>query len=372
MAEVIEINDMDGLVPYQLAWNALLPMTPNASFFHTLDWLILYWRHFGDDQKLRVLIVLACGKPIGIVPLCVRREHYRFGTVRVLTYPLHDWGVWFGPIGPNVAATMLMAMRHIESTPRDWDMIELRWANGMRSDRARTLRAMWAVGFRPKRAVYQRTSVVEFQGNWADYWGTRPRKWRSNVRRAEKRLATRGPVELIRHRPISLANGDGDPAWDLYDACYHIAARSWQGRLEANTTLSSERVGMFLREAHAAAARLGMVDINLLTIGGEPAAFAYNYHYNRSIQGLRSGFDRSVASAGAGNVLLARSIQDSFSRGDQSYDLGVGGMEYKSQFRTKIEMSYRFTHYPFTRLRSLAARLARWVQGRSSEEAATK
>ena len=57
MSEVIEINRIEDLAPYRLIWNSLLPQTRGASFFQSLDWLESYWRHFGQEQKLRVLIV---------------------------------------------------------------------------------------------------------------------------------------------------------------------------------------------------------------------------------------------------------------------------------------------------------------------------
>src|SRR5436309_3510523 len=90
MIEVIEINDIEELSQYRLLWNSLFPGTPNATFFLTFDWLDTYWRHFGRDQKLRVLIVYAAGEPIGILPLCVRTEVYRLSKVRVLTYLLDN------------------------------------------------------------------------------------------------------------------------------------------------------------------------------------------------------------------------------------------------------------------------------------------
>ena len=93
-------------------------LTPDATFFKTFDWLDTYWRHFGHDQKLRVLIVYSAGEPLGILPLCVRAEPYRLSKVRVLTYPLDNWSTWFGPIGPNPASTMLAAMQHLRRTPR--------------------------------------------------------------------------------------------------------------------------------------------------------------------------------------------------------------------------------------------------------------
>ena len=85
----------------------MLPRTSAASFFHSFDWLEIYWRHFGDGQRLRVLVVRAGGEPLGILPLVVRSERTRLGTVRTLTYPLHDWGTFYGPIGPNPTATLL-------------------------------------------------------------------------------------------------------------------------------------------------------------------------------------------------------------------------------------------------------------------------
>ena len=56
MVEVLEINDVDELSQYRLLWNSLFRATPRATFFHTFDWLETYWRHFGHDQKLRVLV----------------------------------------------------------------------------------------------------------------------------------------------------------------------------------------------------------------------------------------------------------------------------------------------------------------------------
>ena len=146
MVEVVEINDIEELSQYRLLWNSLFPARPEpASFSRSIG-----WKRAGgtlaSDQKLRVLIVYAAGEPLGILPLCVRREKYRLSTVRVLTYPLDNWGTWYGPIGPNPAATMLAAMQHIRRTPRDWDMIELRWVADDATAGGKTARALRVAG----------------------------------------------------------------------------------------------------------------------------------------------------------------------------------------------------------------------------------
>ncbi|MEX0586411.1 MAG: hypothetical protein WD176_07195, partial [Pirellulales bacterium] len=142
MVEVHEIDNIEELSQYRLLWNSLFQATPGATFFHTFDWLETVWRHFGHDQQLRVLVARAAGQPIGILPLCIRSEKYRVGTVRVLTYPLDNWGTWYGPIGPNPSSTMLAAMQHLRRHQRDWDMIELRWVGPNAAEHGRTARAM--------------------------------------------------------------------------------------------------------------------------------------------------------------------------------------------------------------------------------------
>ena len=63
MPSVHEVNDFRDLGGCRLLWNSLLPQTANATFFQSLDWFEVYWRHYGHDQRLRALIVSAAGRP---------------------------------------------------------------------------------------------------------------------------------------------------------------------------------------------------------------------------------------------------------------------------------------------------------------------
>jgi len=129
MAKITEIRSLDQLDSLRLVWRSLLQQTPNATFFQSLDWLEVFWRHHGADQQLRVLVVSSGSEVIGILPLTVVTESTGVGSVRFLTYPLQDWGSFFGPIGPNPTATLMAAMRYLNTAPRDWDVLDLRWVD---------------------------------------------------------------------------------------------------------------------------------------------------------------------------------------------------------------------------------------------------
>ena len=85
------------------------------------------------------------------------------------------------------------------------------------------------------------------------------------------------------------------------------------------------------------------MDLNLLCLDGRAVAFAYNYVYQGHVFGLRIGYDASLPSKGAGNLLYTMVIQDSFARGDWRYDLGPRHLECKRALLTGVMPIYRLS-----------------------------
>jgi CelD/BcsL family acetyltransferase involved in cellulose biosynthesis len=359
MSRVVEINSIEDLEPYRTAWHDLLRVTPLATFFQSLEWLEVYWRHFSTGQRLRVLVVESAGRPVGIVPLVVRKERTRLGRLRVLTFPLDSWGTFFGPIGPDPADTLAAALAHIRKTARDWDIVDLRAMDDERVGRGRVAPAFASAGLAAQRARWNQASIIDLAGNWDEYWSARDRHFRGNVRRGERKLRASGEVRTIRYRPLGTAHAADDPRWDLFDTCVRIAQRSWQGASTTGTTLSQTAVCESLRDAHAVAARAGALDVNVLLLDQRPAAFMYNYCYQGRVYGLRMGFDPQVSRVGAGNVLVRALVRDSFERGDKFIDLGPGYDAYKRHWRTATVASHRYSCFAPTAPRAQALRLKR-------------
>ena len=361
MNRIVEVGNIEELNSHRLLWNSLLSKTQGANFFQSFGWLNAYWRHFGSDQTLRVLIIYEDDKPVGILPLVVRSEQTLAGRVRVLTYPLHDWGTFYGPIGPDTIAILRAGLGHVRNTRRDWDMLDLRWINSENCDFNLTEQAMCDSGLHSNTQVWSETGIANMSGTWEEYWQNQNgRKWRRNVKRAERRLARQGNVTFIRHRPASEANGDGDPRWNLYDDCLKVARKSWQSSSKTGTTISHKSVEPFLRDTHKAASQYGSVDVNLLYLDREPIAFLYNYYYDGSIYGLRMGFDPAYAASAPGLVITKAAVEDCFTRKDRYYDFGVGSTRIKQRWVNMKATSYRYTHFPKTSAIAQVLRLKRW------------
>ena len=122
MYDIEELNDIATLAQRRSEWQALVDQTAEVTFFHTFDWLEVFWKHYGAERKLRTIFVSQGGELVGILPLVVQTEQRKVGPVRVLTYPLNDWGSFYGPLGARPTETLEAGLRHVFQTRRDWDL----------------------------------------------------------------------------------------------------------------------------------------------------------------------------------------------------------------------------------------------------------
>ncbi|MEX2285622.1 MAG: GNAT family N-acetyltransferase [Planctomycetaceae bacterium] len=356
MISVREINDAAELATVRAEWDQLLERTRAASFFHSWAWFTTYWKHFSAGKRMRVLVAYDQDRAVGIVPLVVRTAR-RSEPIRILTYPLDDWGTAYSPIGADPQTTLTAALAHIRRTPRDWRILELPWVDALVDD-GRTQLALDATGFQSIRETQNPRAVIDLaaHGTWDAYLATRTSKCRENLRRKEKRLAQRGTVTYVGHRPDATEGLPAEPRWDLYDACESISRASWQGSASGGSMLNKEEFRAFYRDCHLAAAQSGAVDLGLILVDDRPVAFQYAYHFRGSVCGIKSAYDPAFAFEGVGTVIKARLIADSFARGDHTYDMGPEALEWKRDWLTRVWSVYRYVHFP---PRSLVAQLIR-------------
>ncbi len=357
--EVRQLTTIDELEDLRLAWRDLLGRTPRATFFHSLDWLAVYWRHFGHDQRLRVLVVSDRLRTLGILPLVVRPTQTRAGLLRTLSFPLDYWGSFYGPLGNQLSVTLAAGLAYIRDQPFDWDLIELAWLHPD-GEATRTSTALDFVGLPAVAAPHAPVAVIELRDAWADYWRQRGKHFRRGVERAGRRLSQQGRVRFVRHRPGGAALGDVDPRWDLFEHCLEVTRRSWQYDTHDGVSMAHPAAEPFLRDLHEAATEQGALDVSLLYLDGAPVAFAYGYHYHGYLSIIRIGYDRRVRE-GAGLALVRRVIESSFEMADHTIDLGPDYIEHKRRWATRLIESARVTHYPW-RPRPQVLRCARWLR----------
>ena len=361
MITVAEINDIDRLDNIRLAWRSLLGKTKGVTFAHSPEWLEQYWDHFGDGLKLRVLLITLGNKIIGIVPLVVKPVPTKMGTMRVLTNPLDGWGAYYGQIGPNPAATMVTAMRHLQSSKRDWDLIDFRYIDQDGHDHKRTSNAFKAVGFQGSQAVWQKLPLVNTRDtNWTSYLESRSKQTQLRIATAEKIVAEAGQGSFYRSRLEDPSTPGWNPRWDLWSEFEQM-----EFTIENRTTLagglhSKSRKLSFLKDIHAPAVRQGMARIDALFINHSFAVCAYGLQHAEGTDYLALGHRPDVPRE-AVTALISRMIQQSIQDGEHALNLALLGPKLAGEWKNQNKKSYRCSHFPVTVPRAQVLRINRWI-----------
>jgi len=342
---VDRITSLDELQSHRESWNDLARRTPMAQFFQSYDWFVTYWKHFGQDQRMEVLLVTENSQLVGIVPLVIRSERRRIGKVRILTFPLDDWGSFFGPVTTKPSITISAVIDYIANQRKSWDVLSWRWLAASHSAWEAITEEMSAAGLRVFRSIRSTTCLIELPATWDDYLASRTRKFRNNLRRWQRRINEIGTLRYQKYRPATDESCETDPRWDLYDACENLAARSWQGGSLTGTTLSHQSIRPFLRDVHQASAAIGAADVNLLYLNDTPVAFEYGYWWQGYKYSLRFGYDREASQAGIGNLMWLETIKASIAAGDHTFDMGPGSLEYKQYYMTRTCDCLTLDHY---------------------------
>jgi len=357
MLQVVEINAIEHLEAIRLRWTALLYETPGASFFHTLDWLKVYWQHFRDSHRLRVQLVHRGGTVIGILPLIVRAEATALGPVDVLTYPTIHSGQFYGPIGPNPTATLMASFRHLADKPRDWNLLSL--AGIGEHDHGRTANALEVAGFCRREDLHSPVSKVCFDASWPDYLselGTGVVERRHALDR-ESEIA--GDITFERIRPLGSTYGDDQLLEGLVEDCFALDLHSSLG--ESSRTPSAA----CFRDLVTTASRLGMLDLNLLRLDGRPIAFSLNVHFDAAIQQICVGEAAASRKFHPASVLTLRMLQDSFSRKDRYIYLAASTDGFANPWATEHLPVARYQHREAMPLHVHLTRFGKWLSLRT-------
>lgn len=372
MITVAEINDIDRLDNFRLAWHSLLGKTKGVTFAHSPEWLEQYWDHFGSELKLRVLLITLGNKIIGIVPLVVKPVPTKMGTMRVLTNPLDGWGAYYGQIGSNPAATMVTAMRHLHSSKRDWDLIDFRYIDQDGHDHKRTSNAFKAVGLQGSQAVWQQLPLVNTHDtNWTSFLESRSKQTQQRIATAEQIVAEAGQNIFYRSRMEDPSTPGWSPRWDLWNEFEKM-----DFTFENRTTLAgglysqSEKLA-FLKEIHAPAVRQGMARIDALFINHTMAVCAYGLQHAEGTDYLALGH-RSDVPQEAVTALISGMIQQSIHDGEPALNLALLDSKLAGEWKNQNKKSYRCSHFPVTVPRAQVLRINRWMQQPISKKGSTK
>lgn len=303
MLTIEKVSSPQGFGALKEEWDTLLARCPYRTPFLTHDWMTLWWKYFGDDRELFILVLRENGHAVGLAPL-----------MRSRGWLLKRW--------PKIPVCVVECMANHHSNRTDfifadykdehlrflWDFLlrERHWhvlrltplpADSPVIARLRHLTAHDSVG--SKFTAIGRSPYLPIPDDWNRYYQNLPRDLKRKARKAES-LVTSGLLtfELV----------TGNTVIDmLLPQLLELSAKGWAA--ETGTAISStpQLRGFYSGLAGLASAR-GWLFIGLLMSG--PTLIAYNYDllHDDVVYSLKSAYDPAFAHLNPGHVLTHLSL----------------------------------------------------------------
>ena len=309
----------DGRDFHRRGWAELVLADPAGTFFHTPEYLKLYWEEFGEQPE-HLLFAFAeedDGTQIGAVAFERIDETLRFlGGTEVTDY--------MGPVGLRgrqdaIAKELWTSLL----TREDWSTADLR---GLPEDNPwlpllRDAAAASGLGVEETEDQNGVAPILPLAQTWDAYLEGLPSKLRHEIKRKAKKLeAEAGPFTIHTATEETLI-----PLLDRFVELHRMSEGPKGVFMQPGMEIFFRRLGeAFLPE--------GIFKLQFIEVGGELAAGTIGYAFNGTFSLYNSAFDRAWGNLAPGMVLVAEDIRLAIEEGAAIFDLLKGDYAYKYRF----------------------------------------
>jgi CelD/BcsL family acetyltransferase involved in cellulose biosynthesis len=283
-------------------WSALALAKRNV--FSTWEFATTWWRHFGDGRPLRLFEASSAGQAAAILPL----YSWRTRPLHVLRFVGAPEADELGPLHGDVDARELA--------------LAMAWA--LEASRAHVLLAehvsgdsTWPKPLRLRVLKREGNPVLRHEHGWDAYLAGRSRNFRSELRRAERKLAAAGAVFRLT-RPETLER-------DL-DSLFRLHAARW------GPDTPFLRAAEFHRDFARAVIPHGWLRLWVVEVGDAPIAAWHGYRFAGVESYYQSGRDPAWERFRLGTLVVAHSIREAMRDGIREYRFLRGDEPYKYRF----------------------------------------
>ena len=188
------ISSIGQLEQLRESWDEVLARCADRNLFMSYEWTVAWWRHFGETNALRVFLVKDGCRLLAIAPMMVRKTWYGGLPVRMLGFLSNQHAS---------RSNFIIAERHDavfsalagqwREHAHEWDVLRLTQmpsAAGLTHPLCEAARRAGLKLFGPEEL--SRIRYLDVADGFDDYYKSRSRKFRANIRNAANLLKNAG------------------------------------------------------------------------------------------------------------------------------------------------------------------------------------
>lgn len=318
---VNQINAFDELNALKQEWNALLNKSKDKTIFLTHEWIVNWWKCFGQDKELFVLIVKNNERIVGIVPLMLKNKKIKFiGT------PQSDYCDFI--IGEKKEGVLKVIYEYLLKNKKLWNSISLEEIPENSSSLSLSKNILKGMGGYFDIVFSNKCLSFEFS---TDFQGLKKRDVTRNINGFKKKGTLM--VDSVT---------DLHEALDLLNILFEQHIKIWAER--GNESMFKEdKYKEFLIKLTNELLPKSKVNIVALKFNQKPISIHFGFSYNNKFLAYCQSHDLEYSKRGPATILNKFLLDHYFAAGFSEVDFSRGTESYKYRFTNKITTNLGIT-----------------------------
>lgn len=343
------INNYQDFLSLECIWNRLLENSGSDHIHCTFEWLSTWWRHFGENKELFIIVAEEHNEIIGVAPLMIHKVgklykgFMKFRTVSFIGYGFADSADFL--ITRDRKEVIREFFNYVYAKEKRWDEVRL----VQLSDTSPSLNIIKEEITKNKYDVEMDVLIgcpyLEIEGCFEDYYEGINKNWRYDIQRNIRRLKKdNGNLEFV-----VIKNVDESQLEDIYK----LNKKRFDLTGHRSPFLDGNKLD-FIRDIRKLFNERGWWHLFLLKFKDGLIGYQICFDYNRTISFWNTSYDLDYGKFSVGKILVKLVLEYCFEKKYKIYDFMAGDEDYKFKW-TK---SYRNNYQIIIRKRNLKTKVS--------------
>ncbi len=333
VTRVRKIDSPAGFDSLEPVWNTLVSQTDTDNIFLTYEWNRTWWRVYGKDHRLNLLVVEAADDIIGLAPLMVTESTGLTGKKKIMRFISTPDSDYCDFIGADKRTLCELVIGYLYDHPNDWTTIQLTQIPEASSSLPilKTLLDKGKYAWRTK--VIDHCLEYVYDGNEADRANFTIRKGHS-LRQAMNFFKKGAGLDVTRSTDLSTIRKELPILFDL-----HI--NRWRGTTTPSRFRDASHRTFFLELTRILAPK-EMICFQTCKTGSLPISSSVTFRYNRTIYHYTLAVNPYFLKRSPGKIHFVLH-SEMLVRMGFNLDFSRGAGEYKKLLSNREKNNYEVT-----------------------------
>jgi len=324
-----EITDIETFSSLRERWDTLLQKSGDNNVFLTWEWLFMWWRHFGEDKQLRILLIKERDDVIGIVPLMqwqYKKGPFHVNVLENICAQECDYsGVILTEKQDECAVVLL---DYLGKLVKEENLVIRVSHIPDNADFLITLRNQYP-SFSGSLSINERLisscPYIDLPATWDEYYDNLHKNGRKKAKRIKREMQAMQENNELQFKKHT----QGDNIQDQLQILFRLHQKRWKER-NISSKFSIPEVREFYEDVSEAFIENNWMDLSFLYIDGNVVSAGWGFRYFNQFYYMTSTFDPEHSNHNLGHIHTLQLIEEAIDNGLSRFDFLKGDEFFKT------------------------------------------